>query len=425
MKYFLIGIKGTGMSALASILKDEGHLVEGLDVNQYIFTEKQLKMKDIYIHSLDYDDFKEDFIYIIGHNFINHQIVTKLKEKSFITIEYNLFIKQYISTKNSVAICGTHGKTTTTGMLAKTLENYNISYLIGDGTGKGNSNSSLFIFEACEYKDHFLAYKPNSIIITNIDYDHVDYFLSIEQYIESFNKFIFEAEVVFVNYKDLSKINHKNIITYGLNINADYACIDYKQDKFGIKGMLLYKGNKLFFELPIYGEHNLEHILAVLAYLDYYNYDIKKEIKNLAKFSGVKRRLTRTIINDDVFIDDYAHHPNELIATISSVRAMYPSHKVIVFFKPDRYSRLIKFKDDFITALKQSDESFVLPLYESNVGYHDSRILCDQKNIFFLNDEKDIENYDFSQKFLVFLILSSKDMSSLMKAIVKTRENEH
>ena len=136
MKYFLVGIKGTGMSALANILYDEGHYVEGMDVKKHLFTQNNLKMKDIFIHPLDFDDFSQDFIYIIGHNFIDSDIVVKLKDKGCILIEYHLFIKQYIEGKNSVAICGTHGKTTTTGMMVSALNNFDISYLIGDGTGK-------------------------------------------------------------------------------------------------------------------------------------------------------------------------------------------------------------------------------------------------------------------------------------------------
>lgn len=424
MKYFVYGIKGVGNAAIASILKDEGNLVEGMDVDKYIFTEKELRLKKIFIHPFNYNNFTKDYIYIVGHDFINSPVIKDLIAKKYNVYEYNYFIAEYIKNKKSVAICGTHGKTTTTGMLAKALEDNNISYLIGDGTGKGNKNSELFIFEACEYKDHFLVYKPNFIIITNIDYDHVDYFLTKEQYIESFNKFANNADVVFINYKDYHKINHPHIITYGFDKNADYVCLNYVQNENGISGIIKCKEKNIKFSLPIYGEHNLEHILGIISFLDYHGYDLTLAIKKLAKFTGVKRRMVQTIINDDVFIDDYAHHPNEIIATINSVRAMYPSHKVIVFFKPDRYSRLIRFKDDFITSLKSGDQSFVLPLYESVSRYHDSRILCNQESIVYLENVNDIENYDFPSEKLVFLMMSSKDMSFLMKAIVKKRESE-
>ncbi len=425
MKYFIYGIKGVGNAALASILKDEGNHVEGLDVDKYIFTENELKMKNIFIHSFNYDNFSKEYIYIFGHEFIKSPIIEKLIANNYKVYEYNSFISKYIKDKNSVAICGTHGKTTTTGMLAKALENHSISYLIGDGTGKGNKDSELFIFEACEYKDHFLAYAPKSIIITNIDYDHVDYFFSEEQYIESFNKFANKAEAVFINYSDSYKINHPHMITYGFDKNADYVCLNYVQNSDGVHALIKCKEKTLELNLPIYGKHNLEHVLGIISFLDYQGYDVETAIKKLENFTGVKRRMVRTIINDDVFIDDYAHHPNEIIASINSVRAMYPSRKVIVFFKPDRYSRLIRFKDDFITSLKCGDQSFVLPLYESYSRYHDSRILCDQKLIFYLEDVNEVKNFNFPSEKLVFLMMSSKDMSLLMKAIVKKRENEH
>lgn len=192
----------------------------------------------------------------------------------------------------------------------------------------------------------------------------------------------------------------------------------------GIGGTLLYKDQSLPFFLPFYGEHNLMHALAVFAYLDTHHYDLEKGLGALTKFTSVNRRLECTIINDDVFIDDYAHHPKEIEATLQAVRAMYPSHKVIIFFKPDRYTRLLAFQEEFKVALDKADQSYVLPLYEHVEGYHDSRILCENNASTYLADENDLQNLHFPSFPLVFVYLSSKKMKDWIQKIVKNRESK-
>lgn len=425
MRYFLVGIKGTGMAALACLLQDDGHEVMGLDVDNELFTENELRKRKITIYPFSYRDFKDIDLFIIGHEHMEKEAHEEIKRKNFPWIEYHHFVSSYAKKKISIAVSGTHGKTTTVGMLYEALHSFHpTSMLRGDGVGIGGRNANYFVFEACEYQKHFLVYYPDSLMITNIDYDHVETYPSKEQYQETFAQYARHAKEVFLPYEEKEKIIHPHIITFGLQKEADYACVDAKQTTKGIEGTLMYgKGKKFHFFLPFFGEHNLMHALAVFAYLDTHHYDLEKGYAALTKFTSVKRRMAVTIKNDDVFIDDYAHHPKEIEATLQAVRAMYPSHKVVIFFKPDRYYRLLTFKEDFIHALSLADESYVFPLYERVKGYHDSRILCEKGNIQYLENESELLKLHFACIPMVFLYVSSKKMKNWMANIEKIRES--
>lgn len=426
MKYYLVGIKGSGMAALANILYDDGHTIQGMDTDQDVFTEKMLISKDISIDPLSFRNFGWVDLFIIGHNFMHSEVHQYLVNHHYKWMEYHDFVSYYASHKTSIAISGTHGKTTTVGMLAETLRSFvPVSMLRGDGVGWGGAEKECFIFEACEYKNHFLRYHPDTIFITNIDYDHTDFFRTVKEYEKSFNEYVKNAKEIFINYEDRAKIAHDHIITYGLDSRADYSCIDSSQDEKGIKGTLCFQNGSFAFDFPFYGEHNLKHALAVLAYCHEHGFDLNKAAASLAKFSGVKRRMVQKIINDDVFIDDYAHHPKEIEATLKAIRLMYPSQKVIIFFKPDRYSRLISFQEDFIHALHQADQSYVLPLYEDVNGYHTSQILCQDDTIRYLADENDLQDEKFNENKMIFLFMSSKKMDNWIDMIVKKRESKY
>ncbi len=412
------------MAALAHILSDDGHTVQGMDTDDNLFTEKKLLEKEIFINSLSFRDFMWVDLFIIGHQFMNSEVHQYLIDHHYPWIEYHEFIAQYISKKKAVAISGTHGKTTTVGMFYQALRNfYKLSMLRGDGIGIGGINNDHMVFEACEYQRHFLVYHPETIIITNIDYDHADTYPIVEEYIEAFDQYVKNAQKIIINYEDAHKINHPHVVTYGLQKEADYACIDAIQEIDGIRGTIQAHNDAIPFFLPFYGMHNLCHALAIVAYLKENNLSIREGLKELAKFTGVKRRMVQTIINDDVFIDDYAHHPQEILATIEAVRAMHPSRKVIVFFKPDRYSRLLTFKDEFQKALETADHSFVLPLYEHLEGYHDSRVLSENEKVTFI-DENDFDKQSFLDSNCVFVYMSSKRMENWIQMIVKNRESK-
>src|SRR5699024_7997252 len=171
--YHFVGIKGTGMSALAHILHDAGEKVQGSDVDQYFFTEDALRKKNIPMLPFSKDNIKEDYVVIAGNAFPDHhEEIKEAKRKGVKLYKYHDFLGEILNKYTSIAVTGVHGKTSTTCLLSHVLEeNFPVSYLIGDGTGLGSADSEYFAFEACEYRRHFLAYEPDYAIITNLDYD--------------------------------------------------------------------------------------------------------------------------------------------------------------------------------------------------------------------------------------------------------------
>jgi UDP-N-acetylmuramate--alanine ligase len=177
-KYYFIGIKGSGMSSLAHIMKDFGNEVAGSDIEEFVFTEEKLIERNILIETFEKKIDDGTWIYVIGNNFNegNNQQVKTVKEKKYSFITYHNLLGQLSLDKCSIAVSGVHGKTSTTNLLSQLLEaTEGTSYLIGDGNGKGDNKSDYFVFEACEYKNSFLFYKPYFAIITNMEMDHPDF----------------------------------------------------------------------------------------------------------------------------------------------------------------------------------------------------------------------------------------------------------
>ena len=411
------------MAALAGVLKDDGHEVSGVDIDHKVFTEDELIKREI-----QYQEFNNEFVYpedidfvIIGHNFMVDEVITKIKELNKPYKEYNEFIAMYFNDLYQVAITGTHGKTTTTGYFYHGLKNYvNTSMLRGDGTGIGGFQNNFFVYEACEYKDHYLVYHPNTIIITNIDYDHVDYFKSKRQYNSSFNKFAKNAKTVFINYEDRNKVHHKNLITFGENKNADYYfnCLDLTN---GIVGDVYFKNECIkHVSVPIFGKYNALHILALLAFLHHNNFDLENALDGFNEIPCIKRRLQQKIIARDVFIDDYAHHPNEIKASLDNVRLMYPRHRVVAIFKPDRYSRLVEFQKEFKKILLDFDRAYILPLYENTS--ENSILLKAKTRISYIDTLEQLVTEEKNKKNTVYLFMSSKNIDSWLYGLATSKE---
>ena len=190
MKYFLIGIKGSGMASLAHILLDKGYEVEGCDTLDYVYTQDELLKRNVKIYNFDEYEYKKDDVVIFGHSFKDSEEVDIARFFVDKVYEYHEFLSLIIKeSKLSIGISGSHGKTWTTGLISFLLDKLtNVSYLIGDGEGKYNGKD-IFIFEACEYQEHFLMYECDIALVLNIDYDHVDYF-------KRFNIVIFTFKII-------------------------------------------------------------------------------------------------------------------------------------------------------------------------------------------------------------------------------------
>ena len=201
--YHFVGIKGSGMSALAQILSDIGYSVQGSDVEKRFFTQEALEQKGITILPFGEENIKEEMIIIAGNAFDDqHEELVRAREMNLPVYRYHKFLGDFIQKFTSIAVTGSHGKTSTTGLLSHVVGAAEpTSYLIGDGTGRGVKDSQYFVFEACEYRRHFLSYQPDYAIMTNIDFDHPDYFSDVDD--------------VFSAFQEMALLVKKGIIAYG------------------------------------------------------------------------------------------------------------------------------------------------------------------------------------------------------------------
>ena len=407
--YYFIGIKGSGMASLATILSDLGYQVEGSDIEKHFFTEEGLLQRNIKINKYDESNIKEGLIIVKGASIKEDNIeLIKARKLNLEILEYNEMVGKLTDMFKTICICGCHGKTTTTTMLEQGLGSIlKMNYLIGDGTGYANKENKFFALESCEYQRHFLKYNPYYTIITNVDLDHVDYYKDLEDIKEAYSEFANKTKKMVIacgddeNTRDL-KIN-KDIIYYGINDNNDVIAKNILYKDNGTSFDVVIK-NKLYYhyDLPIYGVHQVLDFLSVVtvSYLENIKGDILQE--NLANFTGAKRRFHITKINNNIIIDDYAHHPNEVKATINSVKQKYPDKKIVVIFQPHTFSRTKAFYKDFIEIFKKADYTYLLDIFparERQEDYPDitSKIICEKlenSDIIDISDAKILSKYD-------------------------------
>ncbi len=220
--YHFTGIKGSGMSALAQILDDLNEDVQGSDIEETIFTQKPLEKKHIPLLPFAAGNIKEGQHVIMSAAYgETHEEIKRARELGLKVDVYPQFLGEFISRFTSVAITGSHGKTSTTGLLSHVLGSIcPTSYLIGDGTGKGTQDSSYFVFEACEYRRHFLNYSPDYCVMTNIDFDHPDYFTSVDDVVSAFQSMAKQVNKAIIACGDdeyLQKLQaNVPIVFYGL-----------------------------------------------------------------------------------------------------------------------------------------------------------------------------------------------------------------
>lgn len=350
-KFHLIGIKGTGMSALAGILKDLGHEVTGSDVPDDFFTSKKLKEKNIKVFVFDKNNISDDKIYIASSCYReDNEEVAEVIRRKLPFYYYHEFIGSFFK-NTKIGISGTHGKTTTTSLVAKFFEDRKIAYLIGEGTGGADRGYDYFIFEACEYQNHFLKYNFDYLVINNIELDHPDFFSSVDAIIASFQQAADRAKHVIVNADDENclKIKHPHVFTFGINSgNLRAKILETSSDGFRIE--VFYQDFVWKFDLPFTGVFMIYNFLAALSVAILNNISVESIQEKLYTYVRPSRRMEEYYYYDNVIIDDYAHHPREIEMCLAGIKQKYPEKDLIVIFQPHTYSRTIALQEDFRKA---------------------------------------------------------------------------
>lgn len=370
--YFFVGIKGTGMSSLALILHDKGCKVVGSDIDKYTFTQRGLEQAGIKILPFNADNIKPEMIIVAGNAFNDDQEeIAKAKEMGLKVMRYPEVVEMIIEETTSIGVAGAHGKTSTTGLLAHVMSGVSpTSYLVGDGSGKGTPDARFFVFEADEYRRHFVAYHPDYTIMTNIDFDHPDYFTGIDDVCDAFETLARQTKKGIFAWgedKNLRKLNaNVPIYYYGTEDNDDFVAKNIKRTTTGSSFDVYFHDQFLGnFETHLFGEHNVLNTLAVIAVSYFEKIDLGKVKQELLTFKGVKRRFTEKTVADMVIIDDYAHHPHEIRATLDAARQQYPNKKLIAVFQPHTFTRTIALMDDFAKSLNIADQVYLTDIFGS------------------------------------------------------------
>ena len=372
------------MSGLAEILMNEGFKVSGSDMKQSELTDT-LKAKGAKIEIGQRAENIEEpdlVVYTAAIHPDNPEYAAAVSKNIPMLSRAELLGEIMANYTEAVNIAGTHGKTTTTSMItdmvleAKKDPTVTVGGML-DAIG-GNiriGKRDLFIAEACEYTNSFLSFHPTLAVILNIEADHLDFFKDIDDIRASFRKFIHtlpqnEKGFLVIN-GDIDDIDYftKDLgcgfVTFGKNKGCDYTAEDISFDEKACASYTLVKNGvkTVRVELSVPGEHNVYNSLAAIASAERMGIDIKTAAAALVKYNGTKRRFEyRGSVNGADIIDDYAHHPQEIEATLKAAK-LYPHKKIRVIFQPHTYTRTKALLGDFADALMLADEVILADIY--------------------------------------------------------------
>lgn len=384
--YHFVGIKGSGMSALAQVLHDMDYQVQGSDYDKHFFTQVALEKSGIKILPFHKENIKPGMTIIAGNAFPDtHEEIQEAMKLGLPIIRYHRFLGDFMQNFTSVAVTGAHGKTSTTGLLAHVMKGAKpTSFLIGDGTGKGDKDAQYFVFEACEYRRHFLSYFPDYAIMTNIDFDHPDYFANIEDVFSAFQEMAWQVKKgIFACGDDeqLQKIQAKvPVVFYGFGDENDFQARNIIKSTSGTTFDVFVR-NTFYdtFSIPTFGDHNVLNSLGVISLCHYENIDSKVIQEQLETFEGVKRRFSEKKVDDQIIIDDYAHHPTEITATIDAAKQKYPDREIVAVFQPHTFTRTQAFLNEFAESLNQADKVYLCEIFGSAREIHGKLSITDLK----------------------------------------------
>lgn len=366
MKYYCIGIKGSGMSTLAQILYDLGNEVSGYDdVVDYKFTQEGLDRRGIKIYHEAHPIDSDTIVTYSAAFSLDHPEIKRVMELGLTIQSYHDLLGDLSRKFETICVSGTHGKTTTSTLISHVLTNtLGCNYFIGDGSGYATLDNKYFVLESCEFQKHFLAYTPTYTIITNIELEHTECYDGIEDIRNTFSKFSSFTKNSIIACGDDKNIRMlsftKPVLYYGFREDNDVVAKDVVYSHEGISFTVYFKDEEFGrFDLPLFGRHMLLDALAAITMCHELSisYDTMHEL--LKTFENAKRRFKETVVGNNVVIDDYAHHPTEIQVTLQAARQKYPDKELVVVFKPNTYSRTDALKDGFIEALKTADKAYM------------------------------------------------------------------
>ncbi|MDB5085710.1 MAG: UDP-N-acetylmuramate--L-alanine ligase [Bacilli bacterium] len=376
MKIHFTGIKGSGVSSLAQVYKTKGHHVTGSDVSDTFFTDSLLEQVGLQAAPFDPANVEGvDFVCASAAYNETHPEIRRAKQLGIPVYSYPELLGKLTREHESILITGTHGKTTTTGLVGTLLMQANLdptivvgSYIESLGSNNRSGQSSLLVVEACEYKRHFLEYEGRVMVVTNVDFDHPDYFKDLEDVYHAFQQLAstLPADGVLIVCGDNLAATLESTcrkITYGLESGNDIVGVKLEPGVIEVYAF----GERLgIVKTQLMGDHNIENVLAVVSVGLIYGVPFDSIQQSVAGYCGVKRRLEyKGELNHHLLYDDYAHHPTEIRVTLSAVKEHFPQSEVISIFQPHTYSRTKNLLCDFAQAFESADRVVLTDIYAS------------------------------------------------------------
>jgi len=388
-KIHFIGIGGIGMSGLAQVMQRMGFNVQGSDLsnNKNVDRCRKIRIKVFSRHSKK--NLKDATIIVrssaIKNN--NPEIIAAKKRKIKIFKRAEM-LGHVVSLKKNIVVTGSHGKTTTTSLIAKILSEAKLDPTIVNG-GVVNSlggNAKLgkgdwSVLEADESDGSFLNLPINYSVVTNVDQEHLDFYKNFNNLKKAFGNFInrtptFGKSFVCKDDQELkkitSKLKNRNFLTYGFSKKANYQILNttYKKDHsvFDLRISTPLSKKKIIRKIKVnlIGSHNILNSVAAIALCSYIGVDLKIIKKSLKEFAGIQRRMTKVLkFKGNDFFDDYAHHPTEIKSVLESLKKANPKRKIISVFQPHRYSRVKLLKKEFSFSFKHSEKLLLCPVYSA------------------------------------------------------------
>ena len=394
----MVGIKGVGMTMLAEFLVSQGYLVSGSDTGESFITDSVLEKSNITVfEGFSEAHISDDYDLVVSSLAYSEETNSELQEARRHHLKmttYPELLATVFNTHFGIAVCGSHGKTTTTAWLAFVLwkaglePNAMVGAPVAQFSGSSLTGSSNYlIIEADEYKNKLQYLQPKIIVMNNIDYDHPDFFPDLGSYTKVFSYFIGrlpKSGKLIVNYDDdiAREISEKyctgEIVSYGINSKAHYVANNITAHggkqffnvlvQSGDTGEVIEnETNDLGdFSIVLAGNHNILNALAVICTSLELGVDLHLIRRYLGEFTGTARRMdVMGEFNNTLIIDDYAHHPTEIVATLEAVNQKYPDKKIRVVFHPHTFSRTKTLLTEFGRSFSNVSEVIVLDIYGS------------------------------------------------------------
>ena len=421
-----IGIGGIGMSGLSLIMKGQGFKVQGSDIsnNKNIDRLRKEKIK-IFLNQLK-KNLKDATIVVVSSAIKQNNLeLVEAKRRKIPIIKRGEMLASIVSLMKNIVVVGSHGKTTTTSLMASIFQETKIDPTIINGgvinSIKNNAKlgkSDWSVLEADESDGSFVHISPTYSIITNIDREHMDYYKSMKEIKNYFIKFInkipsfgksFICNDDKINRELIKLIKNKNFYTYGQNNNSNFVIKNIKQSKslskFDLKVKLPNKDilNIKNFKIPLLGIHNIRNAVGAIGVALTIGIPIPKIKLGLINFKGVQRRFNKVFSYNNIdFYDDYAHHPTEIKVVLQGIKKVFKTYEKVCIFQPHRISRLKDLKKEFTSAFKDADTVILCPIYSAGekiklgFSYKDfARDLIKKSNVrlFMVNNNNELAKY--------------------------------